>query len=74
MASNEDDVDFHSKFTLYDDQNKELLNIGLTQKKMMLIFLIMLGVIFIVLVAFNAIETKDLRELTGLLKELADEI
>lgn len=58
-----DEVDFHSKFTLYDEQNKQLLEIGLSQKKMMILFLCFLAVIFIVLVAFNAIETKDIREL-----------
>lgn len=61
-----DEVDFHSKFTLYDEQNRQLLDIGLTQKKMMMIFLCFLGVVFIVLVAFNAIETKDIRELRDL--------
>lgn len=59
----EDEVDFHSKFTLFSDQNKQLLEIGISQKKMMMIFLCFLGVVFFVLVAFNAIETKDLREL-----------
>lgn len=58
-----DEVDFHSKFTLFDNQNKELLRVGLSQRKMMQIFLVFLGVVFIVLVAFNAIETKDIREL-----------
>lgn len=59
----EDEVDFHSKFTLFSDQNKQLLEIGISQKKMMMIFLCFLGVVFFVLVAFNAIETKDLRDL-----------
>lgn len=61
-----DVVDFHSKFTLYDEKNKQLLDIGLSQRKMMIIFLIMLGILFVVLVAFNVIETKDIREIRDL--------
>lgn len=70
MPSNDhvsvDVVDFHSKFTLYDEKNKQLLDIGLSQRKMMIIFLIMLGILFVVLVAFNVIETKDIREIRDL--------
>lgn len=61
-----DEVDFNAKFTLYDEQNKQLLNIGLSQRKLMVLFLCFLAVFFIVLVAFNAIETKDIRELRDL--------
>lgn len=58
-----DEVDFHSKFILMDDQNKQLLEVGLSQRKMMIIFYVFLAVVFITLVAFNAIETKDIRDL-----------
>lgn len=69
-VDSDDAVDFHSKFTLYDEQNKQLLDVGLSQRKMMMIFLLMLAVFFIVLVAFNAIETKDIRDLRDLFKDL----
>lgn len=73
----DDEVDFHSKFTVYNERNKELLTIGLTQKKMMMIFLALLTIFFIVLVAFNAIEAKDLVQVKDLLiplvKDLADQ-
>lgn len=72
MASNEDEVDFSSKFTVYSDQNKELVTIPLDQKKMMLIAGILLGLVFIVLVALNAVDTKELRDLSELVKEFSE--
>lgn len=73
MASN-DDVDFSSKFTVFNDRNEAILNIGLTQKKMMMIFLALLFIFFLVLVAFNAIESKDLVELKDLVKDTAKDL
>lgn len=64
-----DETDFHSKFTLFDEQNRTLIDFGLSQKKMQMIFLVFMGIIFIVLVAFNAIETKDIRELRDLFRD-----
>lgn len=64
-----DETDFHSKFTLFDEQNRTLIDFGLTQKKMQMIFLVFLGIVFIVLVAFNAIETKDIRDLRDILRD-----
>lgn len=61
-----DSVDFHSRFIVMDDQNKELLAVGLSQRKLMLIFLCFLGLVFVVLVAFNIVETKDIRDLKDL--------
>lgn len=73
MATN-DDVDFSSKFTVFNDRNEAILNIGLTQKKMMMIFLALLFIFFLVLVAFNAIESKDLVELKDLVKDTAKDL
>lgn len=72
MADN-DEVDFHSRFTVYDERNQELLSVGLTQKKMMMIFLCLLTCFFIVLVAFNAIEANDLIQLKDLVTAIARE-
>lgn len=69
-----DDVDFSSKFTVFNDRNEEILNIGLTQKKMMMIFLALLFIFFLVLVAFNAIEAKDLVEIKDLIKDTAKDL
>lgn len=67
MASN-DAVDFSTKIQVVDDQNKELLQIGLTQKKTLMVLIGMIGVFFFILVAFNAISTKDLTTIVGLVK------
>lgn len=61
-----DVVDIHSRFIVMDDQNKELLAVGLSQRKLMLIFMCLLGLVFVVLVAFNIVETKDIRDLKDL--------
>lgn len=69
-----DEVDFSSKFTVFNDRNEQILNIGLTQKKMMIIFLALLFIFFLILVAFNAIESKDLVELKDLVKDTAKDL
>lgn len=70
--SHDDEVDFSSKFIVYDEANKQLLTIGLDQKKMMFIFIAMLAVFFFVLVAFGAIEVKDLEKLKDLFNDFKD--
>lgn len=70
--SHDDEVDFSSKFIVYDEANKQLLTIGLDQKKMMFVFIAMLAVFFFVLVAFGAIEVKDLEKLKDLFKDFKD--
>lgn len=69
MAAN-DEIDFESRFTIVDDKNDTILSVNLTQKKMLFILLVMLVVFFLVLVAFNAIEAKDLIALKDLLVDL----
>lgn len=67
-----DEVDFHSKFIVMNDQNKELLQVGLSQRKMMYILFVLLGIVFIVLIAFNAIKTKDLKDLLKDIRDIKD--
>lgn len=69
MATN-DEIDFESRITIVNDQNDTILSVSLTQKKMMFILLVMLVLFFFVLVAFNAIEAKDLIVLKDLVVDL----
>lgn len=71
MAS-DDEVDFHAKVQFFTDNNQQLLEIGLTQKKLLMILITMIAVFFIVLVAFTSIETKEIVDLTDKIVKVAD--
>lgn len=69
-----DEVDFTSKFTVYDEDKKEVVSVGLSQRQMMIIFVVLLAIVFFILAAFGAVEVKDLVELKGLVKDIAKDL
>lgn len=69
-----DEVDFTSKFTVYDEDKKEVVSVGLSQRQMMLIFIVLLAIVFFILAAFGAVEVKDLVELKALVKDIAKDL
>lgn len=70
--SNNDTRDFSSKFIIYDEEKNELTAIRLNQRQMMMLFVGLLAAFFFVLVAFGAIEVKDLVEIKKLVEEIRD--
>lgn len=69
-----DEVDFTSKFTVYDEDKKEVVSVPLSQRQMMLIFIVLLAIVFFILAAFGAVEVKDLVELKALVKDIAKDL
>lgn len=71
MAS-DDDTDFSTRIQVLDDNNAELLRIGLTQKHTLMILIGMLAIFFIVLIAVNGISSKDISSLTKDIVKVVD--
>lgn len=69
-----DDVDFHSKFTVYNDDDKEIATVGLSEKQMLILIIVFLGIVFLGLLAFGAVETKQIESLKGLITAAIKEI
>lgn len=74
MASNYDEVDFSSKIILFNDQNERIIDIGLTQRKTMIVLFVVLAIFFFILVAFNALEATEIVTITKALFTLKEKL
>lgn len=62
-----DEVDFTSKFTVYNDDKEEVVSVGLSQKQMFILIIVFLGIVLLVTAAFGAVGVKEIESLKGLI-------